>query len=58
MSIDSSLENLLSREVSYTVNSSLNAGHERLDDTEYTHLFKMTKDILMKIKNQTKEFSY
>ena len=37
---------------------SIDDGRQHLNDLEVQHLIKMTYDVVMKIKNQTKEFSY
>ena len=47
----------LQKEVSSMVKHSIDAGREHLSDLEIEHLIKMTNDVVMKIKKQTKEMS-
>jgi len=44
-------------EVQKRAQHSFDEGREHLNDLEIEHLFKMTHDFLMKIKQQTKEVS-
>jgi hypothetical protein len=37
---------------------SIDEGREHLNDLEIEHLLKMTNDVVMKIKQQTKEMQY
>jgi len=48
----------LQNEVSFMAKQSIDDGRQHLNDLEVEHLIKMTYDVVMKIKNQTKEFSY
>ena len=57
MSTILALESLQS-EVSFMARHSIDEGREHLNDLEVEHLIKMTNDVVMKIKNQTKEWSY
>ncbi len=45
----------LHQEVSLMAQHSFDEGREYLNDPEIEHLLKMTNDVLMKIKQQTKE---
>ncbi len=45
----------LQQEVSLMAQHSFDEGREHLNDLEIEHLLKMTNDVLMKIKKQTKE---
>ncbi len=45
----------LQQEVSSMAKHSIDEGREHLNDLEIEHLIKMTKDVVMKIKQQTKE---
>jgi hypothetical protein len=47
----------LHQEVSSMENHSIDEGREHLNNLEFEHLFKMTNDVVMKIKQQTKEMS-
>ena len=47
----------LQNEVSFMAQHSLNEGRKHLNDLEVEHLIKMTYDVVMKIKNQTKGLS-
>ena len=44
----------LQREVSFVAQHSIDEGRENLNDLEIEHLIKMTHDVVMKIKQQTK----
>jgi len=44
-------------EVSFMTRHSADEGREHLDGLEIEHLIKMTNDVVMKIKQQTKEMS-
>jgi len=46
---------ILYDEVSFVTHHSCDEGREHLDDLEIEHLIKMTTDVVMKIKQQTKE---
>jgi len=48
----------LQNEVSFMAKQSIDEGRQHLNDLEVEHLIKMTYDVVLKIKNQTKEFSY
>ena len=48
----------LQNEVSFIAKQSIEEGRQHLNDLEVQHLIKMTYDVVMKIKNQAKEFSY
>ena len=48
----------LQNEVSFIARESIGEGRQHLNNLEVEHLIKMTYDVVMKIKNQTKEFSY
>ena len=48
----------LQSEVSFVAQHSLDEGREHLNDLEIEHLIKMTNDVVMKIKQQTKEMSF
>ena len=48
----------LQTEVSFMAQHSINEGREHLDDLQVEHLIKMTYDVVLKIKNQTKGLSY
>ncbi|WP_179361847.1 hypothetical protein [Nitrosopumilus oxyclinae] len=48
----------LQNEVSFMAKQSIDDGRQHLNDLEVKHLIKMTGDVVMKIKNQTKEFYY
>ena len=48
----------LQNEVSFMAKQSIDEGRQHLNDLEVQHLIKMTYDVVMKIKNQTKGFSY
>ena len=45
----------LQREVSFVAQHSLDDGREHLNDLEIEHLIKMTNDVVLKIKQQTRE---
>ena len=45
----------LQHEVSSMAKHSLDDGREHLNNLEIEHLIKMTSDVVMKIKTQTKE---
>ena len=45
----------LQKEVSSMAKHSIDEGREHLNDLEIEHLIKMTNDVVMKIKQQTKE---
>ncbi len=45
----------LHNEVSFLAKHSVDEGREHLNDLEIEHLIKMTNDVVMKIKKQTKE---
>jgi len=47
----------LHQEVSSMANHSFDEGREHLNNLEIEHLIKMTNDVVMKIKQQTKEMS-
>ena len=47
----------LHNEVSFLAKHSVDEGREHLNDLEIEHLIKMTNDVVMKIKKQTKEIS-
>ncbi len=47
----------LHHEVSSMENHSIDEGREHLNNFEIEHLLKMTNDVVMKIKQQTKEMS-
>ncbi len=47
----------LHAEVSFLAKHSVDEGREHLNDLEIEHLIKMTNDVVMKIKKQTKEMS-
>ena len=47
----------LHNEVSFLAKHSVDEGREHLNDLEIEHLIKMTNDVVMKIKKQTKEMS-
>ncbi len=47
----------LHQEVSSMTNHSIDEGREHLNNLEIEHLLKMTNDVVMKIKQQTKEMS-
>ena len=44
-------------EISSITMQSIDEGREHLNDLEIEHLIKMTNDVVMKIKKQTKEMS-
>jgi hypothetical protein len=48
----------LQNEVSFMAQHSIDEGREHLNDLEIEHLIKMTSDVVMKIKNQTRGLSY
>ena len=48
----------LQNEVSFMAKQSIDEGRQHLNDLEVEHLIKMTHDVVMKIKNQAREFSY
>ena len=48
----------LQNEVSFMAQHSIDEGREHLNDLEVQHLIKMTSDVVMKIKNQTRGLSY
>ncbi len=50
------LESLHS-EVGFVTRHSIDEGREHLNDLEIEHLIKMTTDVVMKIKQQTREMS-
>ncbi len=45
----------LQQEVSFMAKHSIDEGREHLNNLEIEHLIKMTGDVVMKIKQQTKE---
>ncbi len=45
----------LQKEVSFMAKHSIDEGREHLNNLEIEHLTKMTEDVVMKIKQQTKE---
>ncbi len=45
----------LQKEVSSMAKHSIDEGREHLNNLEIEHLIKMTNDVVMKIKQQTKE---
>ncbi len=45
----------LQKEVSSMAKHSIDEGRENLNNLEIEHLIKMTNDVVMKIKQQTKE---
>jgi hypothetical protein len=45
----------LEQEVGYVAKNSHDQGREHLNDLEIEYLLKMTKHVVMKIKNQVKE---
>ena len=45
----------LQQEVSFMAQHSIDEGREHLNNLEIEHLIKMTNDVVMKIKQQTKE---
>ena len=47
----------LHKEVGFVARHSVDEGREHLNNLEIEHLIKMTDDIVMKIKKQTKEMS-
>jgi hypothetical protein len=47
----------LYHEVDFVARYSIDEGREHLNDLEIEHLLKMTNDVVMKIKQQTKEMS-
>ena len=47
----------LQKEVSFVARHSIDEGREHLNDLEIEHLLKMTNDVVMRIKQQTKEMS-
>ncbi len=47
----------LHHEVSSMAQHSFDEGREHLNDLEIEHLLKMANDVVMKIKQQTKEIS-
>ena len=47
----------LQKEVSFVARHSIDEGREHLSDLEIEHLLKMTNDVVMRIKQQTKEIS-
>ncbi len=47
----------LQKEVSSMAKHSIDEGREHLSDLEIEHLIKMTNDVVMKIKQQTKEMA-
>jgi len=47
----------LYHEVNFVARHSIDEGREHLNDLEIEHLLKMTNDVVMKIKQQTKEIS-
>ncbi len=48
----------LHHEVAFMAKHSIDEGREHLNDLEIEHLLKMTNDVVMKIKQQTKEMQY
>ena len=48
----------LQNEVSFMAQHSTNEGREHLTDLEVKHLIKMTHDVVLKIKAQTKELTW
>ena len=47
----------LQKEVSFVARHSIDEGREHLNNLEIEHLLKMTNDVVMRIKQQTKEMS-
>ena len=47
----------LQREVSFMAQHSFDEGREHLNNLEIEHLLKMTNDVVMKIKQQTREMT-
>ena len=47
----------LQQEASFMAKHSIDEGREHLNDLEIEHLIKMTNDVVMKIKIQTKAMS-
>jgi len=47
----------LQREVSFMAQHSFDEGREHLNNLEIEHLLKMTNDVVMKIKKQTREMT-
>ncbi len=47
----------LQKEVSSMAKHSIDEGREHLNNLEIEHLIKMTNDVVMKIKQQTKEMA-
>ncbi len=47
----------LQQEVSFMAKHSIDEGREHLNNLEVEHLIKMTNDVVMKIKQHTKEMS-
>jgi len=47
----------LQTEVSFMAQNSFDEGREHLNDLQVEHLIKMTSDVVMKIKNHTKEIN-
>ena len=45
----------LQKEVSFMAKHSIDEGREHLNDLEVEHLIKMTADVVMKIKEKTRE---
>ena len=45
----------LQKEVSFVARHSIDEGREHLNNLEIEHLLKMTNDVVMRIKQQTKE---
>ncbi len=48
----------LQQEVSFMAKHSIDEGREHLNNLEIEHLIKMTNDVVLKIKQQTKEMQY
>lgn len=47
----------LQQEASFIAQHSIDEGRENLNNLEIEHLIKMTDDVVMKIKQQTKEMN-
>ena len=48
----------LQNEVAFMAQHSIDEGREHLNDLEVEHLIKMTYDVVLKIKQATREMSY
>jgi len=48
----------LQNEVSFMAQHSIDEGREHLNNLEVEHLIKMTSDVVLKIKQQTRELSW